>query len=237
MVITMEAAIGEGTPSPWSMGADCAAAAAVVRAELRPAGEAACVRIVREVRCGDAVLAERVVWSRTLAPHAGAALLEVMQSLGPGLLLASEAAAVLPPRHAEALLDKMVADELDERRIAEEEAAEEVERAALKARKTREIDVFFTGTKRTPVLEMRRGSRATFFDLGFGAEWERERFWDWLKWQTGRFEDIAADVATHGAEQVRQALLHEMLSTEQAVKKRGLGAGGRRPLIFWRGEA
>jgi hypothetical protein len=47
---------------------------------------------------------------------------------------------------------------------------------------------------------------------------------------------MAIKVEEAGADEVGRELLYEMLTTEQAVKKRGLGAGGRRPLLFWRGD-
>lgn len=70
----------------------------------------------------------------------------------------------------------------------------------------------------------------------FDEGWERDRVWDWLRWQTRRFEDIRLRIDGIGAAAVERELLHEMLVTENRVRKTGLGAGGRRPLRFWRGD-
>lgn len=233
MLTMTEATIGAETALGWPNYEDDASAIATVRIERQRQGDVTCVRILREVRCGDVPLAQVAVWSRTLSHVAAECLFQVLECLGSDLFPIADLAAGLPTYHVDTVLDRLVEAEVQKKRAADAEAEE----AARKAREALRIGVFYTGSKKKPILEMRRGSRETFFDIGFGAEWERERFWDWLKWQTEHFEDIAVEVATHGAERVRIRLLHDMLLTEQAVRKRGLGAGGRRPLVFWRGEA
>lgn len=72
-----------------------------------------------------------------------------------------------------------------------------------------------------------------FWLIKFDEAWERDRFWDWFKWQTNRFAEFMKDGDRLDLE---RKLLREMLVTEQAVKKQELGAGGRRRLRFGRGE-
>jgi hypothetical protein len=75
-----------------------------------------------------------------------------------------------------------------------------------------------------------------FWSIAFDEAWERDRFWDWFSWQTERFQEFADHMKDGDRLDLERKLLKEMIVTEQAVKKQGPGAGGRRPLRFWRGE-
>lgn len=210
----------------------------VVRAELVADGETHRVSILRELRCGDVVVAGGRVWSRSTSDEVAATdAFEGLMIVGDDLVFLAEAALVLSPGNVDAVVDQHVANAVRAREAARVKAAEKAAKAEAKAKRDRTIGVYFTGDKKKPVVEMRRGVLSTpFLKLQFGAEWERDRFWDWFKWQSHRHDEIEAKVAESGAEPVRRELLYEMLTTEQVVKKRGLGAGGRRPLLFWRGD-
>lgn len=124
---------------------------------------------------------------------------------------------------------------MQEERIAADRAAiEEAERDAALAR---QIDVYFKGGKKEPRVELRRGnSPEPIWSITFGEVWERERFWDWLKWQRPRFDAFVTELEAEGAMGLRSRLLREMLETEQAARRNKLATTGRRPLRFWCGE-
>lgn len=105
------------------------------------------------------------------------------------------------------------------------------------ARKAGEINAYYREHEGRRVLALERASaKRPLWTIAFKDAWERERFWDWLKWQRPRFEELAALAAGLPPLELERRLLNEMLATENAMRKRGLGAGGRRPLRFWRGE-
>lgn len=217
-------------PGPWAACPPDTVPITVVRAELVRTGGTHRVSILRELRCGDVVVAGGPVWSRSTKDEIAATdAFEGLMIVGDDLVFLAEAAIVLDPRN----VDQHVAKAVKAREAARIKAAEKAAKAEAKAARDRKIGVYFTGDKKKPVVEMRRGPlSAAFLKLHFGAEWERDRFWDWFAWQTHRHDEIEAKVAELGAEPVRRELLYEMLTTEQALKKRGLGAGGRRPLLF-----
>lgn len=225
-------------PGPWSACPHDEAPVTSVRAELTTDGGTHRVSILRELRCGELVVAGGPVWSRSTTDEIAAAdAFEGLSSVGDDLVLLAESALVLSPANVDAVVDKHIADAARVREMARVKAAEKAAMAEAKAKRDRTIGVYFTGDKKKVVVEMRRGPlSASFLKLQFGAEWERDRFWDWFKWQSHRHDEIEAKVTEIGAEPVRRELLYDMLTTEQAVKKRGLGAGGRRPLLFWRGD-
>jgi hypothetical protein len=118
-------------------------------------------------------------------------------------------------------------EEEDERRRLREEA---VARAAL-------IDTFLVDAGGQFGLDLRRfGAKAGFWRIMFREKWERERFRDWFRCQRPRFQEFATFLADHDAVALERLLLAEMLATERRIKAAGLGAGGRRPLRFWRGD-
>ncbi len=78
--------------------------------------------------------------------------------------------------------------------------------------------------------------QAAIWSITFGEAWERDRFWDWLKWQRPRFNDFVEILDASDATTLRSRLLREMLETEQAARKNKLATTGRRPLRFWCGE-
>lgn len=165
------------------------------------------------------------------------------------LLDASDSMAARLARHAE----MFGPDEVD----AEIEVGAEVERirretqrehlaAALeeKARKERKaadaarlIESYLDDRDGQFGINMLRGdAKKPFWIILFRERWERERFRDWFRWQRHRFAAWAEFLEAHPAIDLDRLLLAEMLEVERRVKKSGGGAGGRRPLRFWRGE-
>jgi hypothetical protein len=100
------------------------------------------------------------------------------------------------------------------------------------------IAIYFREKKGCYLLVLERGSLKAkpIWTISFAESWERDRFWDWLGWQEERFEEFAQFTQVGCRLELERRLLREMLVTEQAVKKQGLGSGGRRSLRFWRGE-
>ncbi len=222
----------------WSVCPPDMAATTVVRAELVRIAGSHRVSILRELRCGDVVLAGGPVWSRSTDDAVEAAdVFEGLALVGDHLVHLAETALILPSPGVDAVVDQHLRNAAEAREKDRAKAAEKAAKAEAKALRDRTIAVYFTGDKKKLAVELRRGPLSSpFLKLIFGAEWERDRFWDWLKWQDHRHEELAARVDEVGVEEVRRELLYEMLTTEQAVKKRGHGAGGRRPLLFWRGD-
>lgn len=207
------------------------------------------LRIVRALTCDEQLVTSSVVWS---ARHPGEQqardAYDALTMREADLQYWSVAAAVLGPgwltpriaATASAFVDERAAEL--ERVAREEEAAREEEEAAREEEETRRaarkaIDGFFRKREDKFVFALEhRVGRAEFWAIRFGESWERDRFWDWLRWNTARYAEFA-DFLQHGtALDLERQLLREMLVTEQTVKKQGLGSGGRRPLRFWRGE-
>jgi len=73
------------------------------------------------------------------------------------------------------------------------------------------------------------------FSLVLDRKGDRDRIWDFIKHQTGRYREFADLVNAHGREALEKLIFASMLETERAVKKAGLGSGGLRPLRVWPG--
>lgn len=127
-----------------------------------------------------------------------------------------------------------LAEERD--RLAEEEAAErkrEDEKRAYEG----SVHSFFRKKGDRFVVEFNKGHEdRPFWTISFEEAWERDRFWDWMAWQLHRYDELSAFLNANPRLELERKLLREMLLTEKTIKKQGLGAGGRRPLRFWRGE-
>ncbi|KAA9019610.1 hypothetical protein [Sphingobium limneticum] len=105
-------------------------------------------------------------------------------------------------------------------------------------RLSREITLYYYDPKKkAPSLGLERGNESRpFFRMTFTEKWERDRVLDWIKHQRAHFADMEEMWAEHGALALERHILAGMRETERDVKARGMGAGGRRPLRFWRGE-
>lgn len=152
---------------------------------------------------------------------------------GPAVIAA--AVRVLGARWLEELADELAATELVRRRAADAAA---LAHAEVQEALAREISVYFRqGKNKGFVLQLKRGNASEpFWRITFSEAWERDRFWDWLKWQTDRYEEFSAYLRTGTDVDLKSMLLREMLQTEQTARKAHLTTGGRRPLRFWCGE-
>lgn len=89
---------------------------------------------------------------------------------------------------------------------------------------------------RWPAIGMFQGNAdKPFFRMRFDERWERERVWDFVSQRTELYHGWKALFQEQDAATLERTILDDMLRTEREVKKAGLGAGGRRPLRFWRG--
>jgi len=71
--------------------------------------------------------------------------------------------------------------------------------------------------------------------LKYDRRSERDRVWDWMQHQTGRYREFETFFQASGEDALKKLIYRGMLETERAVKKAGLGSGGVRPLRFWPG--
>lgn len=222
----------------WPIGADASSAPV---ASLAIEAEGTTVRIVRRICCGDATVAQQTAWSMECGDAARCHdVHEAMLEGSDDLALWFAGATAFGRNWADARIGAVVA-RLLQKRVAEAEADE---RARSKARldaiekaEQQRIGIYFRERKgRHLIVLQRRGpDMPDLWTIAFNEAWERDRFLDWFQWQGKRLETLVASIGTIPATDLERDLLEEMLRTEQAVRKAGLGAGGRRPLRFWKG--
>lgn len=202
--------------------------------ELRLDAANTSLAFVGLTRSSGSILGERLIWQHQFARARDAnGIFEWMVErqgdwpfwgrltslIGSDRLLAAAAADVAKARTARA------ADLLRERREV---------RAAL--RKEQEISSYLVEKHGQFGVDLKRGGhKKSFFVIWFRESWERERFLDWWRPQHHRFAEFAAIHHAQGASALERMLLREMQDTEKR-KAAGLGAGGRRPLRFYRGD-
>jgi hypothetical protein len=115
--------------------------------------------------------------------------------------------------------------------------AQAQEEADLHARLSQVIECYVIEREEQFGITLQRASDVDpFWTAIFREKWERERFRDWFRWQRPRFAEFADYLSNHSALELERRLLSEMLQAERESKKAGLGAGGRRPLRFFRGD-
>lgn len=90
--------------------------------------------------------------------------------------------------------------------------------------KTYSILLYHDGRRSDPV-----------FSIVFDRKGDRDRIWDFMRHQTGRYREFVDLVNAQGQAALQKVIFASMLETERAVKKAGLGSGGLRPLRFWPG--
>lgn len=110
--------------------------------------------------------------------------------------------------------------------------------AREQARLARQIELFYYDPKKKPPsLGLERGNESSpFFRMTFTEKWERDRVLDWLRNRRELFAEMEELWSEHGSLALERHILAGMRETERDVKARGISAGGRRPLRFWRGE-
>lgn len=119
--------------------------------------------------------------------------------------------------------------------VAADQAA--INAARRRAELDRTIVVRKGGGKTSPRVELRRGgSDESFFSIGFGEGWERDRFLDWFRWQHGRLQEFADFLDANDPSALRARLLREMIEAERLARSNKLTTSGRRPLRLWCGQ-
>ncbi len=203
------------------------------------------LRIVRRLACGETTVARTVAWSSSLADvRARDDAYDALSAPDFDLTLCSVAALGSGHECATRRIAAVLTHHSERRREAEEreaaarlEAEEKARREAEEAARESELAVYFRKKDGEYRLVIKRNHHEApeLWSIGFGETWERERFWDWFKWQGSRWKEIAVADPAVPKVALERSLIEAMLKDEQAVKKQGLGAGGRRPLRFWRG--
>jgi hypothetical protein len=216
---------GYAAPTTGSFGVDVAAP--------DDPGGAWTVRIVREAwREGDVSLG-RVFWATDAKDGVEAAALR-------DWLLADAARLAVWARtasvHGSPALDAVLLPSwLEERR-------ERRRRRALERERAREGRL--VGLSRAErlggeyqVIVMARGcDRAPFAVLWFDRASDRDRVWDFMVRVEERWSGWRRLMLCEGRDALEREIFSDMLRTEARVKRAGLGAGGGRPLRFWRGD-
>lgn len=216
-------------------GADLRLAASAYLPVLDDDAGSAIVRLVRQIRVAGEQIITGAVWSESFENSTDAdKRYRWLIANADRLTEWGRVAAILGPEALTTTLDAAWLAELEriekQRRMKEKEA-KEAETIWLI-----QDDV---GRHERPAIIMHMGNQrsAPFITIKLDERWEQERIWDWARWQTERYREWKAHCDEHGAKSLEQLIMTEMLKTENAVKKAGLGSGGRRPLRFWRGDA
>ena len=193
------------------------------------------VRLQRHVVCDAQVIATATVWSLRPGDTAEAErcrtwMLGHPQDWSLWALVASIAG---PANLADIVRAGVAAGIVRERDKVEADRREAERDAELH----RVIESFLVERKGRFGVTLERGDATRpFWSVMFREKWERERFRDWWNCQRHRFAEFAEYLESHEPLDLERLVLAEMLATEKAVKAAGLGAGGRRPLRFWRGR-
>lgn len=203
--------------------------------------DGATVRLVRDLLCDGVIVARAVAWNATYAEPAEAEVAHEALILQSAMFdYWSVGATALGPDWLTPITSIVIEDYLNQRAEDEVIAAREADEARRLAEEdlatATKITLYYLSRNKMFCLTLERGDDE-FWSISFDEKWERERFGDWMQWQDHRFAEFAEYMNEGDRFELERQLLREMLVTEQAVKKQGLGAGGRRPLRFWRGEA
>lgn len=233
----VSAAVGEEATTRWPT------SSAPIAITTKLTCEGTQLSLVREISCGDETVVEVVCWSRSHVDIASAQdVFEVMAPLQTRFPFWSVGAIAIGAGWLAPQLEAVIAERLNELAEERERTSRELEKERLRQKEEQEaetgISAYFREKKGSYLLTLERGSDhdTPIWSISLEEAWERDRFWDWLCWQTERFEEFAEFMRDGCRLELERKLLREMLVTEQAVKKQGLGSGGRRPLRFWRGE-
>ncbi|TCM07366.1 hypothetical protein [Sphingomonas sp. PP-CC-3G-468] len=120
----------------------------------------------------------------------------------------------------------------DARRAAELQA--DVDRLA---REARTITARSTEVLGRPCVTLRRGSeREPFLTVPFDDPVERDRLWDWVRWQTHRYRGWRILWDDKGPVALRRLIVRSMFRDEERVRNAGLASAGRRPLRLWHSD-
>lgn len=195
----------------------------------------ATVSLARQVRVAGEQILTGVVWSETFEDVAKARGRYAWMLSNSGRLTEwGRLAVILGPDTLTATLATAWQTELD---LADKEMKRQ-EKDAWEAERIWLIQDE-AGRYNRPAIIMHMGNQRAepFLRIILRERWEQERIFDWARWQSDQYHGWKAHCDEHGAKSLEQLIMTEMLRTENAVKKAGLGSGGRRPLRFWRGDA
>lgn len=140
----------------------------------------------------------------------------------------------LAPLVGPEMLTLMMEEEQDRdaRRAAELQA--EADRAAREARTITARSVDVDGR---PCVTLRRGSELEpFLAMSFDDPVERDRLWDWLRWQIHRYRGWRILWDEKGSAALKRLIIRSMLHDEERVRTAGLASTGRRPLRLWHSD-
>lgn len=131
------------------------------------------------------------------------------------------------------MLALMMEDERD--RDVRRSAELEDENAAFR-RRTRTVTAESTILLGRSCVTLRRGvEEDPFLVLAFDETVERDRLWDWLRWQPHRFREWRLFWELEGTVALRKMIRGSMIIDEKRARAAGLAIRGRRPLRLWRG--
>ncbi len=204
--------------------------------------DGATVRLVREFRCDGVPFLRTSAWSEDYEdPSSASDAYQALSHQQDSFSYWSVGATAIGTAWLTPIVSPLVSEHLLEREQARANAEREAEEARVLAAQelaaAAKITAYYKMLKKRFAITLEYGTaNGRFWSIGFDEAWERDRFWDWFSWQTERFQEFAECMQGGDRLDLERKLLKEMLVTEQTVKKQGLGAGGRRPLRFWRGE-
>jgi hypothetical protein len=104
------------------------------------------------------------------------------------------------------------------------------------ARRARTVTALSTEVLGRPSVTLARGDeQEPFIVIAFDEPLERDRLWDWLRWQTHRYRGWRRLWDEKGTVALKRLIVRSMLQDEDSVRTAGRALGGRRPLRLWRG--
>lgn len=115
-------------------------------------------------------------------------------------------------------------------------SAELREQADGLARRARTVTASSTEILGRSCVSLRRGDEEDpFLVIAFTQAVERDRLWDWIRWQTHRFRGWRGFWEEEGSAALRNLLIGSMMEEERRAKAAGVSSSGPRPLRLWRG--
>jgi hypothetical protein len=192
------------------------------------------ISLVRQIRVAGEQILTAAVWTQTLEDPAEAReRYDWLRSNGKLLTEWGRTATILGEEVLSSALDAAWQAELVRREVEHRSVEEEKREAETIWLMQDEV-----GRAERPAIVMRMGGRSgePFLTIKLDERWERDRIYDWAQWQSERYREWKEHRDAHGEESLERLIMTEMLRTENAVRKAGLGSGGRRPLRFWRGD-
>lgn len=174
--------------------------------------------------------APQAIWSRTFqCTEEVAAVVDSIANQQLGLALLGHLTLNFGVAETDQIVDEMISEYHKKLEADKMAAAEDAKNYLI-------IDLLRFEKYKLHCLELQRKSREDpDWFIRFGRAAERDRLYDWLRWQKPRFGEFLDYAEKFGREGLSKRLIAEMFETERRVKKEGQSAGGSRPLRMWRG--